>query len=194
MALLWMLDLVLARLNILEEMRTWYYCCETWTHDGITLAAATHKKKKSPGPLIKVFHQTAATHERFFHPIDARCVFFHYPLMNIETALTHEKFSLHTLEGWANAMPTWFRVPWAVDLNICLLDKQAIQESIITHSLSTHEPLLSHSWTTQEVFPLGLGPWRWPKPLGPSVISILSSRCQRKPLQAPTHDPLMNHS
>ena len=63
------------------------------------------KEKQSPGPLIQVFHQTAATHERFFHPIDARCVFFHYPLMNIETALTHEELSLDTHEGWASAMP-----------------------------------------------------------------------------------------
>ena len=121
----------------------------TWTYSPSLNKLPENYSSSIHCPLM---NQLWATREHFFVR-STLAVFFHCPLMNNETALTHEEFSLHTCDGCSNAMPTWFRVPRAVDLNICLFDKQAIQESIITHPLSTHEPLMSHSWTTHEQFP-----------------------------------------
>ena len=134
---------------------------------------------------MKVFHETAATHEHFFAR-STLAVFFHCPLMNNETALTHEQILLHTHEGWANAMPC---SPKKFHLSRWLehvLPRWTRYSRInhypcIVHSWATHEPLMSHSWTVST----------WP---GPGVVLILAARCQLKPLLTSIHDLLMSHS
>ena len=109
-------------------------CCHSW-------------RKKIPLGCSWKFFTKLQPLMNIFSPDRRSLCFFHCPLMNNETALTHEEFLLHTHESCANAMPTWARVPRAVDVNICIFDKQAIQEPIITH---IHCPLMNHSWVTHE--------------------------------------------
>ena len=161
------------------------------------------KGKKSPGPLIKVFHKTAATHKHFFRPIDPRCV-----------------FSLSTHEQWNRAYSwrTFIAHSWRlgecnVDLISCspntFLERVLLEQVTWTysHSLnklpenyssSIHCPLMNQLWATHE--PL-MSFWFLSQPSRKIQKQLIKLDFliywfwgQRKTLRTPTHDLLMSCS
>ena len=113
------------------------------------------KKKKSPGPLIKVFHQTAATHERFFHPTDARCVFFITHSWTLKPRLLMKNFPWTLMKAGRVQCRFNFMFPNTFQERVLLEQvnrtySHSSNKLPENYSLSVHCPLMNQLWATHE--------------------------------------------
>ena len=161
------------------------------------------KEKNSPGLLMKVFHETAATHEHFFVRSTLAVFFSLSTHEQWNRAYSWRTFIAHSWRlGECNAdliscSPNTFlervlleQVTWAYSHSLNKLPEN--------YSLSIHCPLMNQLWATHE--PL-MSFWFLSQPSRKIQKQLMLVDfliywfwSQRKPLRTPTHDLLMRCS